>query len=205
MSFSRWWTEATAALGDHLPLPLVALLLVLFTALVAAAWYTYPAWVPRRIPRPRRRRRPARSPRPATAGTADPSGAPPPQPTESPAPSAALADRLAAEGRYDEAVRERLRGMVRDLADRDVVRVRPGMTVTEIVTAATASRPPAGPPLTGAATIFAQVWYAQRPATADHDHRMREHAVGLRRLLTELPETTPDGRGAPDGAGELAR
>ncbi|WP_433347685.1 DUF4129 domain-containing protein [Micromonospora sp. CA-111912] len=183
MSLSRWWTETTAALGDHLPLPLVALLLLLAAGLVALGWYHYPAWVPRRLPRlrlPRLRR--ARRPRlrrhrgtgPATAGTA------------APAPDGAgpLADRLAAQGRYAEAVRERLRGMLGELAARRVVEQRPGMTVAELTSAATARRPPVGPPLAAAAGIFSDLWYAQRPAAAEHDHRMRELAAELHLVLT---------------------
>ncbi|MGC5053543.1 DUF4129 domain-containing protein [Micromonospora sp. DT48] len=180
MSFSRWWTETTAALGDHLPLPLAALLLVLATALTATAWYTFPAWLPRRFPRLRRRR-------PARSTGRQPTTAPPvaaaPEPPADPAGTVVAADRLAAEGRYDEAVRERLRVMLHQLTDRQVVRVRPGMTVAEVVTEATANHPPVGPPLAAAAAIFSELWYAQRPATADHDHRMRDHAGRLGDLL----------------------
>src|SRR5262249_29041337 len=49
-----------------------------------------------------------------------------------------LADRLAAEGRFAEALRERLRAIVRDLVDHGVIEHRPGWTITEL--AATASR-----------------------------------------------------------------
>ncbi len=204
MSFSRWWTETTAALGDRMPLPLAALLLVLATVLAATAWYTHPAWVPRRLPRlsrlPRlRRRRRDRRARPATATAAPAPAIDLPRPDAPPAGTATLADRLAAEGRYDEAIRERLRAMLHDLSDRQVVRVRPGMTVTEVVTAAAANHPPAGSPLAAAATIFSQVWYAQRPATADHDHRMRDHAVRLRHLLADEPAGA--GRPAAGAAG----
>ncbi|MGY0006860.1 DUF4129 domain-containing protein, partial [Micromonospora sp. I033] len=48
---SRWWTETVAALGDALPLPLAALLLLAGALLVALAWYFFPAWAPRRLPR----------------------------------------------------------------------------------------------------------------------------------------------------------
>ncbi|MEV6815921.1 DUF4129 domain-containing protein [Micromonospora sp. NPDC051296] len=90
--------------------------------------------------------------------------------------------------------------MLHDLADRNVVRVRPGMTVTEVVTAATANHPAAGPPLAAAATIFSEVWYAQRPATADHDHRMRDHASRLRHLLADEPaEADGHTAGSPGG------
>ncbi|MEV6709373.1 hypothetical protein, partial [Micromonospora wenchangensis] len=159
---SRWWTEAVAALGDVLPLPLAALLVVLLAGVVALAWYHFPAWVPRRLPRlrlprlrwprwrlPRRRRRTADGPVsvavPRPRGTDD----------DLPADAArSLADRLAAEGRYAEAVRERLRAMVRRLVAVGAVAPRPGMTVTELTDAAArtgdpaapARRRPAGPP-----------------------------------------------------------
>ncbi|PZF97056.1 DUF4129 domain-containing protein, partial [Micromonospora deserti] len=227
MSLSRWWTETTAALGDHLPLPLVALLLVLAAALVAAAWYTFPAWAPRRLPRfagpwlrwprlrwprlagpslrwpqlrwrrlrwPRLRwrrlrwRRRRRAPRPATTAVPAPRE---PDPELAPAAHASLADRLAAEGRYAESVRERLRAMIRELVARRVVQPRPGMTVVELVTAATSNRPQVGPPLGAAGAIFSELWYGQRPASAEHDHRMREHAADLHRVLAGRPEDGP--------------
>ncbi|WP_420116043.1 DUF4129 domain-containing protein [Micromonospora sp.] len=195
---SRWWTEAVAALGDVLPLPLAALLVVLLAGVVALAWYHFPAWVPRRLPRlrlprlrmprwrlPRRRRRTADGPgavalpRPRTADDDLPADA-----------ARSLADRLAAEGRYAEAVRERLRAMVRRLVAVGAVAPRAGMTVTELTEAAARARPPVDPPLRAAGAIFAELWYAQRPAAADHDRRMRELADDLDRALSAPP---PDG------------
>ncbi|MFG1776042.1 DUF4129 domain-containing protein [Micromonospora sp. NPDC049051] len=186
MSFSRWWTETTAALGDRVPLPLVALLLVLAAVLVAVGWYTFPAWVPRRLPRlrPRRRKRPPpETPQPVV-----------PAPREPELPAAtyvSLADRYAAEGRYAEAVRERLRAMVRELAARHVVQPQPGLTVVELVRTATDARPQVGPPLDAAGAIFSELWYGGRRASAEHDHRMREHAAELDRVLTGRPEDGP--------------
>ncbi|MDG4793169.1 DUF4129 domain-containing protein [Micromonospora sp. WMMD1082] len=197
MSFSRWWTETTAAVSDHVPLPLALLLLVLASALAAAAWYAFPAWVPRRLPR-LPRWRPARPARRRATATAPPPAAHTPQPTVTRDGILAVADRLAAEGRYDEAIRERLRAMLHELTDRHVVPIRPGMTVTEVVAVAAANRPPAGPPLAAAASIFSEVWYAQRPATAQHDHRMRDHADRLRHLLAADP--APDQRPAATAA-----
>ncbi|MCW3814704.1 DUF4129 domain-containing protein [Micromonospora sp. DR5-3] len=202
---SRWWTEAVAALGDVVPLPLAALLLLLAALLAALAWYFFPAWVPRRLPRPRlrlprprrprlrlrlprlrlprlrlpRRRRAARLGEPAVP-------VPAPRTPEPAAPGhASLADRLAAEGRYAEAVRERLRDMVRALVDRQVVEPRPGMTVTELTTVAARVRPEVRPTLHAAGTIFSDLWYAQRPATPEHDRRMRDLATDLHRELAE--------------------
>jgi hypothetical protein len=94
-----------------------------------------------------------------------------------------LADRYAAEGRFAEAVRERLRAIVRDLVNRGVIQHRPGWTVTELAIAATAVRPGLDRPLTEAATIFSEIWYGQRPATAGHDARMRVLTTDVDRAL----------------------
>lgn len=184
MSVTRWWTEATAGLGDHLPLPLAALLLLVAAGLVALGWYHFPAWVPRRLPRIGRARLP-RWPRRARPGRAP--AAPGADPADADAPTGSPADLLAARGRYAEAVRERLRGMLGELVARRVVEQRPGMTVAELTAAATAGRPPVGPPLRAAAEIFSDLWYAQRPASAEHDRRMRELAEELHRILAAAP------------------
>ncbi|MEV0002307.1 DUF4129 domain-containing protein [Micromonospora sp. NPDC050980] len=203
---SRWWTETVAALGDVVPLPLVALLLLVAALLTALAWYSFPAWVPRRWPRftlPRLRRprlprfrltrfrlprfRLPRPRRPARRRRTEPPPARVPAPREAPAGAVdglGTADRLAAEGRYAEAVRERLREMVRLLVTRQLVEPRAGLTVTEVTEAATRNRPALRPTLHAAGMIFSDLWYAQRPATAGHDQRMRALAADLRRELT---------------------
>ncbi|NES15283.1 MULTISPECIES: DUF4129 domain-containing protein [Micromonospora] len=186
---SRWWTETVAALGDVVPLPLAALLLLLAALLAALAWYFFPAWVPRRLPRWRLPRLPRlRLPRRRRRSKARPADGSPPVPTPRapepvPARHAALADRLAAEGRYAEAVRERLRDMVRELVERQVVEPRAGMTVTELTTAAAQVRPGTRPALHAAGAVFSDLWYAQRPATPEHDRAMRRHAADLHREL----------------------
>ncbi|MEU1688575.1 DUF4129 domain-containing protein [Micromonospora sp. NPDC005707] len=204
---SRWWTETAAALGDAVPLPLAALLLLAGALLIALAWYFFPAWVPRRLPRMARPRLPRlwlprlrllrlrlpklrlprlRLPRRRRRARLDAPAVPVPAP-RSPEPTSAahpgLADRLAAEGRYAEAVRERLREMVRLLVARQLVEPRPGLTVTELTTAVARVRPEVRPTLHTAGAIFSDLWYAQRPATAAHDHRMRDLAADLRREL----------------------
>lgn len=193
MSFSRWWTETTAAIGDGIPLTLVALLLVLAGVLISLAWFFFPAWVPRRLPRWRfswRWRR--RAARPTPEVEAEVEAADEPEPALPAATLVSLADRLAGEGRYAEAVRERLRAMVRTLTDRGVLDHRPGMTVAELATAATRSRPEVDEPLGAAGGIFSDLWYGQRPARAEHDARMRELAAELDRALTQ-PRSTDDG------------
>ncbi|GIG57222.1 hypothetical protein Lfu02_15940 [Longispora fulva] len=84
-----------------------------------------------------------------------------------------LADQYAAAGRYGEAVRERLRVMIRRLADRGVLSPQPGSTVTELAMAAGAALPTADAPLREATRIFSDIWYGERPATAEMDARMR--------------------------------
>ncbi|MEU4676365.1 DUF4129 domain-containing protein [Micromonospora sp. NPDC023737] len=223
MSFSRWWTETTAALGDHVPLSLVTALLVVAGVTAALAWYTFPAWVPRRLPRlrlrlpriglprlrlprlrwPRLRRPRLRLRRRRVADNAAPAAEPVSPPDETPDQLTAhlpLADRLAAEGRYAEAVRERLRDMIGELAARQVVPTQPGLTVLEVGSTATRNRPPTGPPVVAAGLIFSELWYAQRPATADHDRRMRELAVELHRVLA----TPPPVESAPANPGAIA-
>jgi hypothetical protein len=88
-----------------------------------------------------------------------------------------LADRLAAEGRYAEAIRERLRGMVRELIERGVLEHRPGWTVTELAAVAAGRRPQVAGPLNAAGQIFSDVWYGGREAGAELYARMRAHAV----------------------------
>jgi hypothetical protein len=84
-----------------------------------------------------------------------------------------LADRLAAEGRYAEALRERYRGAVRDLVQHGVIDHRPEWTVTELARAASVARPSVDAPLSSATGLFSEVWYAEHPATREHDERMR--------------------------------
>lgn len=208
MSPSRWWAETVAALGDVVPLPLAALLLVLAALLVGLGWYYFPAWLPRRLPRWRLSRRPRRRsrPRPAAEPTTEPGAgttAEAPEPSDVPAAvRRSRADRLAGEGRYAEAVRERLRGMIRSLVDHHVLEHQPGMTVTEVASAATRNRPEVGPALRAAGQIFSDLWYGQRPARPEHDARMRDLAADLDRIVTAhpaRPEAQPAGRAAHPG------
>jgi hypothetical protein len=194
---TRWWNELVDAVSIAIPLPLLVLLLLTATIVAGLLWYFFPSWVPRRLPRfgrprwrwPRLRRRGRwkwtwRSSwllwwrrRKRKKEPVEPSDDVEPSEHELPdLPVEAfmsLADRLAAEGRYAEAVRERLRAIVRGLVDRGVLQHRPGWTVTELARAAAAARPAVDAPLGEAARVFSDIWYAQRPADAVHDARMR--------------------------------
>jgi Domain of unknown function (DUF4129) len=221
---SRWWTELVAAVADVIPLGLLVVLMFVAAAVVAALWYWFPAWVPRRWPRLRRprwrrprwrwprwrlrwptwrwtglawlrrlrwpdwrrwlgllrRRHRAESeptPEPVVVLSADEL---PDLPVES---FISLADRLAAEGRYAEAVRERLRAIVRELVDAGIVEHRPGWTVTELARAAALARPAVAGPVHAAGTLFSDIWYGLRPAGRDDDLMMRRHVEEVHTAL----------------------
>jgi hypothetical protein len=199
----RWWNELVGAIGAVIPLSAVVLILFVVASIVATLWYFFPAWVPRRWPRLRRprwrlrrprwrwswpgwlrwpRRKRATQPPDEPAAPAEPSGDE--EVPELPAATFVdLADRLAAEGRYAEAIRERLRGMVRELIERGVLEHRPGWTVTELAAVAAGRRPAVDGPLTAAGAMFSDIWYGDRPARAEHDARMRELARALSTAL----------------------
>lgn len=85
-----------------------------------------------------------------------------------------LADDFAGQHRYADAVRERMRAIVRELETRGVLTARPGRTADEIAHEAGELVPPIAVPLNHAARIFGEVWYGSRPATASTDAAMRE-------------------------------
>jgi hypothetical protein len=76
------------------------------------------------------------------------------------------ADAAAAEGRYDEAVRERLRAVVRELEARGVLDRRPGRTAGEVARDGGAAVPAVADDLRRATTTFDEVWYGGRTADA---------------------------------------
>jgi hypothetical protein len=102
-----------------------------------------------------------------------------------------LADRLAAQRRYAEAIRERLRAIVRDLVDHGVVENRPGWTVTELAMAASLARPSVSGPLDAAGRLFSDIWYGERPARAEHDAQMRAYADDVGRVLRHTGAGVP--------------
>ena len=75
-----------------------------------------------------------------------------------------LAERAAARGDYADAVRERLRAVVRELESRGVVEPRPGRTADEVAGEAGRVVPPLAQPLAEGARLFDEVWYGGRSA-----------------------------------------
>jgi hypothetical protein len=193
---TRAYDEFLAGVFDHVSPGLVALILLVAALAAGVLWYTFPAWLRVRLPRLRRprfrrprftfrfrfkfrlrfKRRARKKKEPKTAeATPQPN---PPEPEPGPAPprlpaGASLADRLAAEGRYAEAIRERLRGSVAALARHGVITPAPAWTAHEVAVRASANRPAVSTPLTSATGVFSEVWYGRRPAGPDQDALMR--------------------------------
>ena len=84
------------------------------------------------------------------------------------------ADRHAAAGAWASAVRERLRGVVRDLEERALLEPRVGRTADEAAREGGAALPSCAPGLRDGARVFDEIWYGGRPATAEHDAALRE-------------------------------
>lgn len=83
------------------------------------------------------------------------------------------ADEHAARAEWAAAVRARLRAMVRDLEDRDLLEPRPGRTAHEAAAEAGEALPDCAAELRAAAAIFDDVCYGGRPAVAAMDARLR--------------------------------
>ncbi len=78
----------------------------------------------------------------------------------------ALAETAAEQGRWADAVRERLRAVVRELEARGALDPRPGRTAGEVARDGGAALPEVAADLTRAAVLFDEVWYGGRPADA---------------------------------------
>jgi hypothetical protein len=172
----RGWDEAAAAVFDIVSGPLLFLGLLVVATVGGALWYHYPAWLPG--PRRPRVKKPKKSRTDKDVITA---AEPEPEPADADAEELGLADRLAAAGRYAEAIRQRLRDVIRDLVAAGVLAPQPGWTAAELAALAAAQRPAVGAPLGAATELFSEIWYGARPAGATQDDRMR--------LLTEQVRT----------------
>lgn len=78
----------------------------------------------------------------------------------------ALAEEAAAAARWEDAVRERLRAIVRELEARGVLEPRPGRTAGEVARDGSAAVPALADPLRRATTTFDEIWYGGRRADA---------------------------------------
>ncbi|GID93470.1 DUF4129 domain-containing protein [Amorphoplanes digitatis] len=190
---TRSWDEFAAAVFDVVPPQTLLLLMLLLAGLTGALWYWFPAWVPRRWPRwrmprfrlPRLRLPRFRRTRKSKAAKAAAEPEPVFAPTVVLADGTLLADRLAAQGRYAEAIRQRLRDIVGDLTAAGVVAPLPGTTAAEVAASAAAHRPAVAGSLGGATDLFSEIWYGDRPALPAHDERMRVLTGDVRLRMRE--------------------
>ncbi len=97
----------------------------------------------------------------------------------------AAADAHAAAGAWAEAVRERLRAVVRSLEERAVLDERPGRTADEAAAEAGRALPSCAAGLRSAAVLFDEVWYGGRPAGP-------ESYAALRDLDARVQAARPD-------------
>lgn len=86
--------------------------------------------------------------------------------TLTPAEHRERAEQAAAAGRWAEAVRERLRAVVRELERRGVLEPRPGRTADEVARDAGAAVPELAEDLRRGAHLFDEIWYGGRTADA---------------------------------------
>lgn len=84
-----------------------------------------------------------------------------------------LADEAASAQRWDDAVRERFRAVVRSLEERGVVDERPGRTADEAAREAGRALPALSERLSAGARVFDDVSYGERPAGAPEHAELR--------------------------------
>ena len=84
------------------------------------------------------------------------------------------ADAHAAAGEWAEAVRDRLRAVIRSLEERTLLDPRPGRTADEAAVEAGAALPECAASLRAAARVFDEIWYGGRDASASSDQVLRD-------------------------------
>ncbi|NJQ07719.1 DUF4129 domain-containing protein [Streptomyces lonarensis] len=106
----------------------------------------------------------------------------------------AAADAHAAAGAWREAVRDRMRALVRSLEERTLLDPRPGRTADEAATEAGAVLPELADRVRAAARLFDAVTYGDAPAAEDDHRRLLELDETVRRARPRLtaPPTPPD-------------
>ncbi len=214
---TRAWNEWIAILAAPVRggVPTLIILSLVAAAIVAVLWYFWPLWLPSNWGMPRARERERRDGtvepgrrrlrlrwrlrwrrRRRRTGEDEPELLPDDEVPDLPAEVLTLtADQLAAAGRYAEAVRERLRAIVRGLIERDVLPSSPGWTVMELARAGGLARPQMSGALNAAAGVFSEIWYGLRPATAEDDAAMRTYAAAVAAVAAE-PAAAVAGRSA---------
>ncbi|MFG1703562.1 DUF4129 domain-containing protein [Nonomuraea sp. M3C6] len=107
-----------------------------------------------------------------------------------------VAERLAAEGHWTEAIQERLRAIARDLEERALVDGMPGRTADELAAEAAVALPGFAAELAAAARSFDDVTYGGVPGTRDAYETMSRLDERLRQA-----RPIPVGAGVAPGGG----
>lgn len=178
-----WWTHRVADIADWFPGGLYGLVLavLLLSVLLGLALQDRTIF--------RRKRKPVKTPDAVSTAVVDDESVP-----EVPADALfARAQRFMAAGDYRAAVREWLRVMVRDLIEKGAVTHSPGMTVTELASEGGLAVPVAASTLSQAASIFSEVWYADREADVTTGTQMRDLSTALRQALAEHDPVRAEG------------
>lgn len=100
------------------------------------------------------------------------------------------ATEAAARGDWSLALVEQYRALARSLADRTLIRMRPGTTAQQVAAQATQPFPSARGPLTQAAALFDAVRYADEPADAGMYAQVRDLDTELARAHPALAVAT---------------
>lgn len=103
----------------------------------------------------------------------------------------AAADAHATQGHWNQAVQERMRGIVRSLEERALLDIRPGRTADEAAAEAGHALPDHGARLHSAARDFDDVTYGGRRASEQSYHRMAELDRDLERTKPQLASSSP--------------
>ena len=98
----------------------------------------------------------------------------------------AAADQAAAEGRWDDAVLERFRAVVRQLEERAVIDERAGRTADEAAVDGGRQLPGCAAALRVGASLFDDVAYGSVPAGPDADRALRDLDESLRAARPDL-------------------
>lgn len=109
------------------------------------------------------------------------------------------ADAAAADGRFDVAIEERFRAIVRAAVERELVRVHPGTTAHGFARSASTPFPAFGPRLEAAAAVFDAVRYLGRPGTSAEVHELAALDAELERADVAQEPVSP-GPGAQEPA-----
>jgi hypothetical protein len=116
----------------------------------------------------------------------------------------AAAEEFAAAGDWPHAIRERLRAIARDLEERAVLAPEPGRTADELAAEAGEALPELADHLRGGVRIFDDVWYGDRPGSAEEYARMKALDDRVRATRPRPLGSGGDTGGDKDGDAALA-